>query len=142
YPCGGTTPLVSSVNYAGPAPVANKVVVTVPADGRVCLYTMSAADVVVDLDGWLPADQPFHAVAPHRVLDTRQTSGPVTDVAVPVAPGGATGAVVNVTVTQPSAAGFATIYPCGASPPLASNLDFGARATVAAAALVAVDPSG
>ena len=37
YPCGGTTPLVSSVNYAGSAPVANKVVVTVPADGRVCL---------------------------------------------------------------------------------------------------------
>ena len=25
YPCGGTTPLVSSVNYGGPAPVANKV---------------------------------------------------------------------------------------------------------------------
>jgi hypothetical protein len=142
YPCGGATPLVSSVNYATSAPVANKVVVTVPADGQVCLFTMSATDVVVDLDGWLPADLPFHAVPPHRALDTRQLSGPLTDVAVPVAPSGAVGAVVNVTVTEPAGPGFATVYPCGAAVPLASNLNFVAGATVPAAALVPVDGTG
>ncbi len=142
YPCGGDTPLVSSVNYASAAPVANKVVVTVPADGRVCLFAMSATDVVMDLDGWLPADQPFHAVPPHRVLDTRQLSGPVTDIAVAVAPGGAVGAVVNVTVTEPARDGFATVYPCGTATPLVSNVNFGAGATVPAAALVPVDGAG
>ena len=116
--------------------------VTVPADGRVCVYTMSTTDVVVDLDGWLPADQPFHAVGPHRVLDTRQVSAVLSDVAVAVAPSGAVGAVVNVTVTEPAAAGFATVYPCGNTVPLASNLNFVAGATVAAAALVPVDAAG
>jgi len=142
YPCGGTAPLVSSVNYVAGVPVANKVTVTVPADHRVCVFTMSATDVIVDQDGWLPADLPFHAVAPHRVLDTRQVAAPLTDVAVPVAPAGARGAVVNVTVTEPSAAGFATVYPCGGAAPLASNLNFTAGATVPAAAIAAVDASG
>jgi hypothetical protein len=142
YPCGGGTPLVSSVNYTTSTPVANKVVVTVPADGRVCFFTMSATDVVIDLDGWLVAEHPFHAVDPHRVLDTRQMSAPLTDVAVAVAPPGAVGTAVNVTVTEPAAAGFATIYPCGSALPLASNLNFVAGATVPAAALVPVDGEG
>ena len=142
YPCDQPVPLVSSVNYVVAVPVTNKVIATVPGDGRVCIYTMSAADVVVDLDGWLPADQPFHADTPHRVLDTRQTSAPLTDVAVPVAPPGAVGAVVNVTVTAPAAAGYATVYPCGGAVPLVSNVNFVARATVPGAALVPVDDAG
>ena len=142
FPCGQPLPPVSSVNYGGAVPVANKVIAAVPADGRVCIYSMSAADVVVDLDGWLPAGQPFHADVPHRVLDTRLTSAPLTDIAVVVAPAGAVGAVVNVTITGPAAAGYATVYPCGGLPPLASNVNFVAKATVAGSALAAVDATG
>ncbi len=116
YPCGQARPNVSSVNYVATTPVANKVVAAVPADGQVCIFTMSATDVVVDMDGWLPPDQPFHAVTPARVLDTRQTSGLLTDVVVPVAPAGSSGAVVNVTITDSRAAGYATLYPCGEPP--------------------------
>jgi hypothetical protein len=141
YPCGQPTPVVSSVNYVTAVPVANKVLAAVPPDGRVCIFSMSSTDVVVDLDGWLAPIAPFHAVTPQRLLDTRPAGAKVTDATVTAAPPGATGAIVNVTVTEPTAAGFATVYPCGALP-LASTLNFVAGATVPGAALAPVDASG
>jgi hypothetical protein len=104
---------------------------------------MQPTDVIVDVDGWFPTgDRLFHPQQPQRVIDTRTTIGLTTDVAVAAAPPGAKGTVVNVTITEPSAAGFATVYPCGHAPPLASNVDFLARETVPAAALAAVDATG
>ena len=50
----------------------------------------------------------------------------------------AKGIAVNVTVDGPAAAGYATVYPCGGQPPLASNLNFAAGQTVANAAISAV----
>ena len=44
---------------------------------------------------------------------------------------GATAAVLNVTVTDPTSAGYLTVYPAGETAPLASNLDFSAGETVA-----------
>ncbi len=44
---------------------------------------------------------------------------------------GATAAVLNVTVTDPTSAGYLTVYPAGEAAPLASNLDFMAGETVA-----------
>jgi hypothetical protein len=44
---------------------------------------------------------------------------------------GANAAVLNVTVTDPTSAGYLTVYPAGAAAPLASNLDFTAGETVA-----------
>jgi subtilisin family serine protease len=143
FPCGTARPLVSSVNYAGPAPVANKVAVALSDAGAVCIFTMQATDVIVDVDGWFPTgDRLFHSQPPQRVVDTRTTVGLTTDVAVAAAPRGAKGTVVNVTITEPSAAGFATVYPCGHAPPLASNVDFLAGETAPAAAFAAVDTSG
>ena len=43
---------------------------------------------------------------------------------------GVSAVVLNVTVTQPKAAGFITVYPDGATRPLASNLNFVAGQTV------------
>ena len=39
-------------------------------------------------------------------------------------PNTATAAAINVTVVSPESAGFATVWPCSASRPLASNLNF------------------
>lgn len=50
--------------------------------------------------------------------------------------------VLNVTVDQPGAAGFVTIWPCGADQPTASNLNYVAGQTVAVAALSKVADSG
>jgi len=55
---------------------------------------------------------------------------------------GASTVVVNVTVTEPQAAGFVTVYPCGIDPPLASNLNFAGGQTVANAAIVKVGAGG
>jgi hypothetical protein len=117
------------------------VVSAVPPDRRVCIFSLSATDVVVDMDGWLSPNAPFHAVAPTRVLDTRQTSGPLTDVRVPVAPVHSSGAVVNLTITDAHAPGYATLYPCGGLP-LVSNVNFLATLPVAGAAVVPVDNGG
>lgn len=43
--------------------------------------------------------------------------------------------VLNVTVDEPEAAGFVTVFPCGATRPLASNLDHEAGQTIAVLAL-------
>ena len=79
----------------------------------------------------------YHALPPERILDTRDGTG---GVAGPVGPGaavsvlvagrggvpamGVSAVVMNVTVTQPTAAGFLTLFPNGTSLPLASNLGF------------------
>ena len=39
-------------------------------------------------------------------------------------PPDATAVVLNVTVVNPTAAGFMTVYPAGAAMPLASNIDY------------------
>ncbi|MDO3701531.1 right-handed parallel beta-helix repeat-containing protein [Micromonospora sp. C28SCA-DRY-2] len=86
----------------------------------------------------------YTAVAPTRLLDTRSAIG--VDTTTPVAPnsevvlpinsiGGVPAAdisavVLNVTVTQPTAAGFLTVYPDGTSLPGASNVNFVAKETV------------
>jgi hypothetical protein len=45
-------------------------------------------------------------------------------------------------VTQPSGAGYVTVYPCGVATPLASNLNFEAGMTVANAVIVKVGSDG
>jgi hypothetical protein len=55
---------------------------------------------------------------------------------------GVSAVVVNVTVTEPTSNGYLTAFPANLSPPLASNVNFGARQTVANRAIVPVPTSG
>jgi hypothetical protein len=83
----------------------------------------------------------FTAVTPSRILDTRngtglsgsftaqQTRSLVVGGAGPV-PLNASAVLLNMTVTQPSAAGALTVYPADAALPTASNLNFKAAQTV------------
>ena len=57
-------------------------------------------------------------------------------------PANAATAVLNVTVTEPTAAGYVTVYPCGITPPLASNLNFVAGQTVPNAVLAKIGTNG
>jgi uncharacterized membrane protein len=45
-------------------------------------------------------------------------------------PANAAAAVLNFTVTNPAAVGYVTVYPCGVTRPVASNLNFVADQTV------------
>jgi hypothetical protein len=56
YPCGAERPTASSLNFAAGDVVANAVVVKVGDGGRVCLYTMTDTDLVVDVNGWFGAN--------------------------------------------------------------------------------------
>ena len=61
----------------------------------------------------------------------------------PNEPSGVVGAVVlNVTVTQPTRAGWVTVFPDGTSRPATSNVNFVAGATVANLVVVPVGSDG
>ncbi len=69
WPCGSPEPETSSVNYAFAGAVEpNAVLVPVDATGEVCVGTMTATEVVVDVAGWF--DSGLQAAA-GRLVDTR-----------------------------------------------------------------------
>jgi len=100
----------------------------------------------------------YHPIPPDRILDTRSGvqgiqgklgPGGTTDVlvtnigGVPTHPSGVTAVVLNVTVTDPTANSYLTVYPKGPSPPpTASNLNFGAGQTVPNLVIVKVGDEG
>ncbi len=97
----------------------------------------------------------FVGVRPIRVADTRDGTGgvPIGKVAaghtltVPVAgqygvAADAKAVSLNVTVTQPAGSGYVTVYPCGTTRPLASNLNFVAGQTVPNAVVVKTGAAG
>jgi len=101
-----------------------------------------ASIAAVSSAGTIPAGPDsgsFVSIAPERIIDTRDGTGAP---AAPIAPGdtltfdfggadsGIAAVVMNVTVTQPTAAGYITVYPGGTTRPLASNLNFGPGQTV------------
>jgi hypothetical protein len=134
-------PLASNLNFVAGATVPAAALVSVDGDGRICVRTSAPAHVVVDVAGWLQAG--FKPVVPFRAVDTRSLGPPLTDVVV--APGnlaGARGVALTLTITEPTAAGYATVYPCGQVPPLVSNVNFVAGQTVANAVVATPDTQG
>jgi hypothetical protein len=119
--------------------------------------SFATSHVVVDVLGWYGPGAPagYVPLTPSRILDTRQPNAVVAGkvpaggvVTVPVLGGGgipATGvsaAALNLTVDQPAGPGYVTAYPCGASPPVASNLNYGTGQVVANLATAPVAGSG
>lgn len=156
YPCGGSKPNASSLNYAAGAVVANAAVTGIGSGGRVCVYSSTQTDVIVDVNGWLTSR--FTPRVPVRAADTRvgqpvafpAAKAPVaagTSLAVPVAgsfgvPLGAGAVSMNVTAVRPAGAGHLTVYPCGNALPNASNVNFAAGAVVATAVLTGTGDDG
>jgi hypothetical protein len=52
YPCGTSRPIASTLNYGLGSTVANLAVATTSADGKVCIYTQTATQLIVDLSGY------------------------------------------------------------------------------------------
>jgi hypothetical protein len=131
YPCDVAQPDASNVNYLGADAVPNLTVAPLDSQGRTCIATSRATDVVVDLLGWLPSPSAYNAMTPTRLLDTRQTTtftggrlaaGQVRTLHV-ADPAMTRAAVLNVTATNATAPGFVTVYPRGVATPDASNLN-------------------
>ena len=69
YACG-TREAVSSVNFTAGQTVANAVMSPVSVAGSVCFYASAFTDIIVDINGWLPAGQAFTPVGPRRSRHT------------------------------------------------------------------------
>jgi hypothetical protein len=119
----------------------------------VCVYTSTATHLVVDISGayspTLGTETFVDGLVPIRLWDSRpdakSVAGSVRELLVlgqGGVPGDATAVVLNVTVDQPEAWGFVTVFPCGGSVPLASNVNFVAGQTVANSVTVAIGDAG
>ena len=160
FPCGAPIPTASNINYVAGSTVAGLVVAKIGDGGAVCLFTSTATHLIADVDGYFPAITSYQALNPARLLETRAAestidghflgagllpAGTVTELAVTGrggVPVGAGTVVLNVTVTAPTAPGFITVYPCGITRPLTSNLNYEVGTTTANAAIVQVGTAG
>ena len=153
YPCGTTpTGLTSNLNPGADRIVANLALVPLDSTGSVCFQTYADSDLVVDLQGWYPAGSDYRAVQPVRIADTRIGQGipthlaPMTPVELTVA--GANGvaadaSAVSLNLTAVSdKPGWVVAYPCGTTPPVASNVNVWPGHAIANAALTAVGAGG
>jgi hypothetical protein len=51
FPCGTSRPVTSNLNFQAGVDAANLVITSSNADGTICLYSDSVADVIVDVNG-------------------------------------------------------------------------------------------
>lgn len=153
YSCDRPRPTASNLNYRPGIDVANAVFAELSTTGTVCIYSMAATHLVIDVNGFFTSPSGFRPSAPDRALDTRGPSGTdpllpagtVTVVPVVGRPGvdASSGSVVlNVTVDRAAERGFVTAFPCGAERPNASNLNFGPGGTVANAVVAKIGVGG
>jgi len=143
YPCG-PVPAASSINYTPGVTSANEVITKLSPTGTVCIYTHTAAHVVVDVAGHATGS-PYRSLAPRRFADSRgqptfdglfrntgpRAAGTVWQIDV-TGRGGVPSttkvAVVNLTITGAARNGFAVAYACGTRP-AASSINYRAGVT-------------
>ena len=151
YPCGSERPLASNINFVAGKTVPKAVTAAIGEHGRVCVFTSAATHLVVDINGAFSLDGlgRLQGLAPHRLLDTRDGSKPAAGAAHVLTIGGqgsipanTMAVILNVTVTESDAAGFATVYPCEAGLPLASNVNFVSGETAPNAVTASLDSFG
>lgn len=146
FPCGQTAPTASNVNFtAAGQTTPNAVIAKLGTGGKVCIFALTTADVIVDVAGSFPAADGFTPLAnPARLLDTRAgqpvapdgtagtgavIGGTVRQVQIgglSGVPAGAASVALNVTATNTAGPGFLTVFPCGQTQPTTSNVNYGA----------------
>ena len=156
WPNGEAQPLASSLNMVAGETIPNLVIAKVGVDGRVSIYNNEGSThLVADVMGWFPEGDCYEGLTPARVLDTRVgngapagTVGRRSELSVPVTGRGgvpSTGVaavVLNVTVTEPTAESFVTVWPSDQPRPWASNLNMVAGQTMPNLVIAKVSPDG
>lgn len=143
-PCGSTSD-TSNVNYLDPAPVPNLVVVEPDADGRICVFSLASVHVLVDLVGVVEsqASAVENSAAAGRVLDTRETGGPVApDSTLTLDVGRVPAVLMNLTAVGATQPGFLAAYPCAVGRSNSSSLNMLDARAVSNAVIVTPDEAG
>jgi hypothetical protein len=144
FPCGTRRPLAANLAYGAGQTVGNSAISALDGNGAVCVYTEAPADLVVDVTGYVPAGGTPSAVQPARLMDSRGGASTADGLFAGSGrlrarsvhrfqaggrggvPAGADAAFLNVTVVDPSASGFVTVYSCDRPRPHAANLTYAA----------------
>jgi hypothetical protein len=153
FPCGQPVPRTSSLNFRAGTTVPNLVLTRVGDGGKICFFTNAAVHLLGDVAAYLPTGDTGLSMlsSPDRVLDTRSDpNGRKTSVAghqILIAgrygvPATAESVVLNVTAVNARLAGYAVVYPCSATAPTVSNVNFVESDAVANAAVVKVSSVG
>lgn len=162
WPCGTPRPTASNLNYAAGQTIANLVVVDVmgrAATGSVCLYSSSAANLIADVTGYFLDDQEPRPIGgsivsldtPQRALDTRTGAAPSSAGQVrrlqlggrfDIPSTGVTAVALNVTAVNARVPGYLTVFPCGTTPPNASNVNYPIAVATPNAAIVGLSTTG
>jgi hypothetical protein len=142
WPSDQGQPFVSTLNAPTGGIVANAGFIPAAGDGGVSVFATDATDVVMDVNAYFATPGgtgalAFYAVAPCRVLDTRNAAGTLGGPAmsagqarsftVPASgcgiPSTAQAYSLNATVVPSAALGYLTLWPAGGAQPLVSTLN-------------------
>ena len=154
YPCGGTRPVVATLNYGAGRVVANQAIVGLDPAGDICVSSHSDGDLVIDVNGVFRnlAVEKATPITPTRIMDTRigqggsgrLTAGATVEVQVTGlagVPADASAVTMNLTAVDPLSGGFITAYPCG-DRPFVSSLNTFPLQTRPNLVIVPLSPSG
>ncbi|MCU1343965.1 MAG: hypothetical protein JWL70_231, partial [Acidimicrobiia bacterium] len=149
YPCDQPRPIASNLNPAAGQIVANAAMVGLAANGSICLYSLRATDLVVDVSGaYAPGSSTFTALGAVTAGDFAATgiASDVTPMRIGLGAGRGLGTVsavaLDLTVLLAAQPGYVTAYPCDQPRPNASNLNFARNRQVSNIAVVPVGADG
>lgn len=142
FPCGTVRPRTSTLNFVAGDVRPNNAMVRLGRDGRLCVFSTTSTDLLVDVAGWIGAQGlRYQPLVPLRLLDTRDRhpllSAFQVERSVPglgevrrhVAgrrgiPANAGAVTLNVTAVGHTASGFVTVWPSGGTRPTVSSINY------------------
>ena len=152
FPCSGTIPKVSNVNWQAGETVAGAAFIPVAADGTFCVFTNSPTDVIVDITGVFgtpTSTLKFTPVAPTRMLDTRigtggwrGRQGVGQTIEIGAAPDTAQAVTGTITMVDPGLASYLTGTICGAPAGTTSSVNGAQGSVIANSLTVGLSPGG
>ncbi|MGZ4738965.1 MAG: SGNH/GDSL hydrolase family protein [Ilumatobacteraceae bacterium] len=151
FPCSGTIPKVSNVDWEPGETIAGAAFVPVAADGTFCVFTNSPTDVIVDITGVFSAASTLHftPVAPTRMLDTRigtggwrGRQGVGQTIEIGAAPATAQAVTGTITMVDPGLDSYLTGTICGQPAGVTSSVNGAAASVIANSLTVGLSAGG